>query len=137
MIVPSHFWLEFVNGLVGRHRWPANEVLEAIYDLDEAGFRPVPPIAATSCCRSTEHERFGLTAYDAAYLALTDSVDGELLTFDRALGDAAGNRAIHLGKRLSEPPAVYEHDVTWPKYKGASAYLAKLRAEALRPTTKG
>jgi len=35
--------------------------------------------------------------------------------------------------KLSETPAVYEHDVTWPNYKGASAFLAKLRAEAARP----
>ncbi len=27
-------------------------------------------------------------------------------------------------------PAVDEYEVTWPSYKGASAYLAKLRAEA-------
>ena len=33
--------------------------------------------------------------------------------------------------RLHDAPAVYEHDVTWPNYKEASAYLAKLRTEAL------
>jgi len=30
-------------------------------------------------------------------------------------------------------PGVYEHPVTWPNYKGASAYLAKLRVQAGRP----
>ena len=34
-------------------------------------------------------------------------------------------------------PAPYEHAVTWPNYKGASAFLAKLRAEAARPGSGG
>ena len=80
-------------------------------------------------------ERYGLSMYDAAYLALADSIDGEVLTFDQALKIAAGDRAITLGHQLSETQVVYERDVTWPNYKGASAYLAKLRAEALRPTS--
>jgi len=78
-------------------------------------------------------ERHGLTAYDAMYLVLAESIDANLATFDRQLAAAAGPRAITFDEShgLHEPPAVYERDVTWPSYKGASAYLAKLRAEAL------
>jgi len=78
-------------------------------------------------------ERLGLSAYDALYLATAESLRADLATFDRQLAIAAGSRAITFdeGHGLHETPAVYEHDVTWPSYKGASAYLAKLRAEAL------
>ena len=79
-------------------------------------------------------ERHSLTPYDAIYLGLAHAVDGSLMTLDIRLRAAAGERAISPDARgrLSETRASYEHDVTWPKYKGASAYLAKLRAEALR-----
>jgi hypothetical protein len=75
-----------------------------------------------------------LTAYDAAYLALARTEDADLLTLDDELALAAGDRAVPIGDdhRLHETPAVYEHQVTWPMYKEASAYLAKLRADALR-----
>ena len=68
---------------------------------------------------------------------LAETLVAPLATLDRALARAAGSRARFLGPgdpghRLSEPPAAYEHDVTWPNYKGASAYLSKLRAEAAR-----
>ncbi len=32
--------------------------------------------------------------------------------------------------RTAETSAPYEHEVTWPNYKEASAYLARLRADA-------
>lgn len=82
-------------------------------------------------------ERHRLTAYDASYLVLAGLLDADLATFDRSLAAAAGARAISLddGHRLHETPAVYEHDVTWPRYKEASAYLAKLRADALAGRT--
>jgi predicted nucleic acid-binding protein len=137
VMIPSHFWLEVVNSLVRRHRWPGTEVIGAIHDLDRSRLQTVQADRASLLLALDRAERFGLTAYDAAYLALTESVDGELLTFDEALRIAAGDRAVALGRQLSENPAAYEHDVTWPNYKGASAYLAKLRAEALRPTTTG
>ena len=84
---------------------------------------------------SMSSERHGLTSYDAAYLALA-IVDGWVARDIRcgSFGLAAGTRAFTIGPaRLSEAPAPYEHAVTWPNYKGASAFLAKLRAEAARP----
>lgn len=131
LLVPSHFWYEVVNALVRRYRWRSEAVLEAIHVLDDAELRTIEADRAGLLLALDRAERFGLSAYDAAYLALAESVDGELMTFDDALRRAAGERAITLGgARLSEAPAVYDHDVTWPDYKGASAYLAKLRADA-------
>jgi hypothetical protein len=79
-------------------------------------------------------ERHRLIAYDAAYLALALQLDAQLLTLDLRLAAAAGPRAIPIedGHYLAEQGRTYEHDVTWPDYRGASAFLAKLRADAAR-----
>jgi len=133
ILVPAHFWLEIVN-VIGR---PAPEsgkrVLAAIHRLDLFGLQTMEIDRPLLFQVIDRVERFGLSSYDAAYLALAESVDADLLTLDRQLAAAAGHRAITVdeGHGLHEAPAVYEHDVTWPSYKGASAYLAKLRAEAL------
>lgn len=132
LMVPSLFWLELANALLRRRGWKGSEVLRAVHDLDEFELETIEldrPAVVAAIHLSEQH---GLTSYDATYLALAESVEGDLLTFDAALRTAAGDRAISLGgHRLSEAPAAYEYEVTWPNYKEASAYLAKLRAEAL------
>lgn len=132
VVVPSHFWLEVANALIRRRGWKSEAIFEAVFELDSLGLETIETDRATLLYAVDLAERHGLTPYDAMYLALTDSIDGDLLTFDQALRDAAGERALgpDRGHRLSEPPTPYEHDVTWPDYKGASAYLAKLRIEA-------
>ena len=106
-------------------------MFEAIHLLDRLGLETVDLDRPTILSAVDLAERHDLTPYDAMYLALADSIDGALMTFDRALRAAAGVRAVGVdGHRLSEASAPYEHDVTWPNYKGASAYLATLRAEA-------
>lgn len=134
IVVPSHFWLETTNTLLARHRLPGADVLQAIHDLDGLGFETVEMDRTLLILAMDASERYRLTTYDAAYLALAISLDGSLLTLDRALRTAAGGRAIPTGPAgLSETPVAYEHEVTWPNYKGASAFLAKLRADAARP----
>lgn len=132
ILVPSHFWLEVVNPLVRRHRWVGHEVLNAIRELDELDLTTVEPDRTQVLLTLDLAERHGLTSFDAAYLALAYASAADLATLDVELARSAGDRAIVLDgrHRLSEVPAVYEHDVTWPDYKGASAYLAKLRVEA-------
>lgn len=132
VMVPSHFWLEVANALLGRHRWTSAAMFEAVHVLDRLDPQTVDLDRPTLLSVVDLVERHGLTTYDATYLALADAVDGDLLTLDRALRAAAGPRAITPDgrHRLSETPAVYEHNVTWPDYKGASAYLARLRVEA-------
>ena len=131
VVVPSHFWLEVSNTLLRRRRWTGAAVFEAIHLLDRLGLETVDLDRPTILSAVDLAERHGLTPYDAMYLALAHSIDGALMTFDRALRAAAGARAVGVdGHRLSEASAPYEHDVTWPNYKGASAYLATLRAKA-------
>jgi predicted nucleic acid-binding protein len=133
IVVPSHFWLEVANTLIRRRHWPGAQVLQAVHELDNLQPETVELHRGMLILTIDTSERYGLTTYDATYLALAISVEGTLLTLDAELHAAAGHRAHPSGPiRLSETPAVYEHDVTWPNYKGASAFLAKLRAEAAR-----
>ena len=133
MVVPAHFWLEVANALIRRRHWSGETVLQAIHDLDRLRLETIELDRALLVLVIDLSERHRLTPYDAAYLALADSLDGSLMTLDAVLRGAAGARALPVGlARLSESSAVYEQDVTWPNYKGASAFLAKLRAEAIR-----
>lgn len=138
LVVPRAFWWEVVNALAVGHRFSGVEVLEAVHELETLEIESRDLDRASLLLTISTVERFRLSAYDAMYLVLAESLDAPVATLDRALARAAGSRARYLGPgdpghRLSEPPAVYEHAVTWPNYKGASAYLAKLRAEAGRP----
>ena len=138
LIVPRQFWWEVVNALAIGHHYSGDQVLEGIHELETLGIETRDLDHGLLLLTIEAVERFRLTAYDAQYLVLAETLIAPLATLDRALARAAGSRARFLGPgdaghRLSEPPAVYEHDVTWPNYKGASAYLSKLRAEAGRP----
>ena len=138
LVVPAHFWLEVVNALVRRHRLTGDRVMEAIHALDELGMATIPVDRPLLLLALDRAERLGLTTYDAAYLAAAESMDGLLYTSDGALLAAAGSRGLDVAggtdRRLSERPARYgiERRPTWPDYSAASAYLAKLRAEATR-----
>jgi predicted nucleic acid-binding protein len=138
LVVPRAFWWEVANALAIGHGYTGDQVLEAIHELEILGIESRDPDRGQLLLAVSAIERFRLTAYDAQYLVLAETIVAPLATLDRALARAAGSRAQYLGPgdpghRLSETPAVYEHDVTWPNYKGASAYLAKLRAEAAHP----
>ena len=135
IVVPSNFWLEVTNSLLVRRGLPGSEVLQAVHDLDLLRLDTIELDRAGLLLTIDLSERHGLTSYEATYLALAISLDGSLATFDARLRTAAGARALHVGSgSLAEVPTAYEHTVTWPDYKGASAYLSKLRSEALRPS---
>jgi predicted nucleic acid-binding protein len=134
LIAPANIWLEIVDSLIRRHRLPSKQVLAAIQRIDSFGVVTVDIDRSLVVLTLDLAERYGLTAYDSPYLALARTEDADLLTLDDDLAIAAGDRAVPIGDdhRLHETPAPYEHEVTWPMYKEASAYLAKLRADALR-----
>lgn len=130
-IVPAHFWLEVSNALLIGQRWTGADVLAAMHSVDRLELKTIEIDRVLLLSTLDLAERHGLTTYDAAYLAVAESTDGSLMTLDKALRTAAGASAVGIeGHRLSEAPVPYEHEVTWPRYKGASAFLAKLRAEA-------
>lgn len=138
--VPTHFWLETSNALMRRHGLVGAELMEAIHRLDELGLTTVVVDRPLLLLALDRAERRALTAYDATYLALAELLDAMLFTSDRELLSAAGDRGLSPGSarehRLSEKPAPSgsERQPTWPDYSGASAYLAKLRAEATQAT---
>jgi predicted nucleic acid-binding protein len=134
LLAPEAFWLEIVNVLVRRHRLPPSEVVEALREMDDLDIGGVPidrPLLLVTIDLQT---RFGLSAYDAAYLAVAESENARLLTLDRQLSRAAGPRAIRLpglgNGHLSEEPATYGEPVEWARF---GAYLGKLRAEIRGP----
>jgi predicted nucleic acid-binding protein len=137
IVVPAHFWLEVSNALMTRHRVRSVAVFEALHALDDVVTETAEVARPTLLLAIDRAERFGLTVYDAIYLALAEILDGRLATMDRALGLAAGGRLLipdGRSHRLSETSAPYGAParVTWPNYGGVAAYLGSLRAELRR-----
>jgi hypothetical protein len=79
--------------------------------------------------------RHGLTAYDAAYLALADAASARLLTADATLATAAGPRGILVDedRGVRERPPSYKPAgaPAWAAWPGAAAYLRELRTRTL------
>lgn len=128
--VPSIFWLEVLNVLARRHGYSGAAMLEAVHELEAVGLQTIDLDRPTLVSVIDLVERHGLTAYDAAYLALAHALDADLLTADRRLAAAAGARAVFVGTGpgVREERAAYEpRQPTWPSWPDAGAYLAQLR----------
>ncbi len=128
LIVPPLFWLEVLNVLGRRYRLGPDVLMEAVAELEAAGIETVELDRPMLMLALDAVARHGLTAYDAAYLALAEAADAELLTADAVLAAAAGSRAHLVGPgRIGEAPAPYVAG-GWADWPGAAAYLAALRA---------
>jgi predicted nucleic acid-binding protein len=132
-LVPDCFWLEVVNVLIRRYRATPEKTIEAVRGIDDLSVESVRVDRPLLLVAIDLQARFGLSAYDASYLALAETEDARLLTLDRQLALAAGPRAIRIPglgqERLSEQPAPYGELVDWARF---GPYLAQLRAEARR-----
>lgn len=132
-LVPPFFWLEVVNVLARRYRYPSAALMQALADLDELRLETVEQGRPELLLVVDLVERHRLTAYDATYLALAQTADARLLTADRRLAEAAGRRAILLGggDAIAEEPVEYAAPswVTWPS---AAAYLEAARQRVYR-----
>ena len=80
LLVPSVFWLEVMNVLGRRYRADAPELLEALVELEAVGLETVELDRPMLLLALDAVVRHGLTAYDAAYLAVADAADARLLT---------------------------------------------------------
>jgi predicted nucleic acid-binding protein len=127
ILVPAFFWLEIVNVLIRRYRQPPGLVLQSIVDLQTLGLESVTLDRPHLLLTIDAMERGGLSAYDAAYLALAESASAELLTFDRRLAAAAGNRALLIGGSHAVEEAPEPYGPSWAAWPGAAAYLKSLR----------
>ncbi len=105
--------------------------MAAIRDLDELGIETVTtdrPLVLAALDLAVTH---GLSAYDAAHLALAEAADALLLTLDARLARAAGARAaIHRRPTAREAPARYGTDQPLPDWARHGRYLAELRRAA-------
>lgn len=139
LYVPAHFWLEISNALVRGHGMSGSGVLEAVHRLDELGLQTVDLGRPLLLLALDLAERHRLSMYDAAYLAIAESLGALLFSADVELVAAAGSRGVlprsGSDHRLSERAAAYgtERQRTWPDYSGVSSYLSKLRAESAKP----
>lgn len=131
LMVPPLFWLEIVNVLARRDGYSGAAIVEAIHELEETGIRTIEADRSGVLAVIDLVERHGLTAYDAAYLALAHAADADLATADRGLALAAGDRALYIGPErgiAGERAAYRPREATWPAWPEAGAYLARLRA---------
>jgi predicted nucleic acid-binding protein len=132
VLVPSLFWYEVINPLARRHGYRGEDLLAAIDRIDDLSPTTIEPDRTMLLLTIDHVERYGLTAYDAHYLAIATAYGAQLATLDQALATAAYDPiTFDEGHRLREHQVPYEYEVTWPRYQEAGAYLAKLRAEAL------
>ena len=138
IVVPAHFWLEVANVLRTRHKESGHAIVEAIHKIDTFGPMTIDLDRSQLLLVIDAMERHGLSGYDATYLVLARTLDAMLLTQDKRLNGAAGSLAIPLpgDHRLGEDRAPYLTDrearPTWPDYSELSAFLSKLRADAIR-----
>lgn len=130
LLVPAIFWLEVVNVLAHRYRYPPPAIVEAVYELERLGLATSEVGRPGVLAVIDAVARTGITAYDAAYLVLAEATDGRLLTADAALAAAAGMRAELIGADggIAERPRLYAGEPTWASWTGAAAYLRELRA---------
>jgi len=131
LVVPEVFWVEVTNTLVRRYGQPMDGVLDAIALLDGLGLRTVHASRAGLLSTAAVMIEHGLSAYDATYLALAESLGASLLTLDRHLVSAAGSRAVNLDPDdLREPRAAYRLE-PWIDWDDAAKYLKAVRRVTL------
>jgi predicted nucleic acid-binding protein len=80
-----------LRGLVIGGKLPADVAQEALSDFQRLRLRRYP--ARGLLLDRMWQLRHNLTAYDAAYVALAEALDADLLTADRKLQDAPGHEA--------------------------------------------
>ena len=78
-----------------RQGWPAASIELALGDFDKQAIE-LHRIEIPAQCELAQ--RFGLSAYDAAYLRLAQRLRAPLATFDRALAEAAHRVLGELGE---------------------------------------
>jgi predicted nucleic acid-binding protein len=139
LVVPSHFWVEVSNSLVRRHSKSTGAAIAGLVLLDELGLLTIDLDRPTLLLALDQMATYGLSAYDAVYLALARATDAQLATLDRRLAEAAGVRGLLIGddepRRLSDGAAEYEarreRASPWAHTAAVGAHIADLRRQAL------
>lgn len=112
--VPTLFWLEVGNFVVRRVDMTDDQALEGTIRLEWLAFETVEMDRPLRLMALQQARTFRLSAYDAMYLSLAQTVDAQLATLDTRLGAAAqamGRRyGADSGPAIREAPAVYGSD---------------------------
>lgn len=103
LAVPGTFRLEWLNAL--RYRSiPIPDILSASHELHMGALEWHEIDEALSFEAVSLAAAHGLTVYDAAYFALAERLDAGLVTEDRALAAAAGDRLMRVVDIPADPP---------------------------------
>jgi predicted nucleic acid-binding protein len=94
LVGPSHLRAEIANALLRGVRLDPLDVLARLQQLFLAGVDIIDRGFIGLVDDVELAARYGLTVYDASYLALAIDLDGELATNDRALARAAESEGV-------------------------------------------
>ena len=92
VFAPPLLGLEIVNVAGRRWRWDESALVELAAALDEIGFELIEP----ELVRVAHWTAHGLTAYDAAYVAIAEAAKTRLVTDDDLIVTVAGETAMAL-----------------------------------------
>jgi predicted nucleic acid-binding protein len=92
VFAPSLLRLEILNVAGRRWHWGEGMLTELAIALDELGFELIEP----ELVRVAHWTAEGLTAYDAAYLAVAEAAETRLVTDDDLIVSVAGEAATAL-----------------------------------------
>lgn len=96
VLAPPLLWLELLNVAARRWRWAQTQLEQLAAALAELGFELLEP----ELSRVARWAARGLTAYDAAYLAVAEQAGAQLITGDEEIVRGAPKLATALG----DPP---------------------------------
>ena len=80
-LAPALLWLELLNVAARRWGWPQSQLEQLAVTLEQLGFEVLEPELA----RVARWAANGLTAYDAAYVAVAEHAGAQLITDDEQI----------------------------------------------------
>jgi predicted nucleic acid-binding protein len=95
VIAPPLLWLEIINVAARRWGWDSSQLEALAASLSELGFELVEPEPETIARWAGR----GLTAYDAAYVAVAEETGAPVITDDAQICRLATGLAESLGER--------------------------------------
>ena len=93
VVAPQLLWLELLNVAARRWGWPQAQLEQLAVTLEQLGFEVLEP-ELLSVARWAAN---GLTAYDAAYVAVAEQAGAQLITDDEQIVATAPTVATALG----------------------------------------
>jgi len=92
VLAPPLLWLEVLNVAARRWRWTEDRLEQLATSLPELGFE----LCETELSGVARWAAQGLTAYDAAYVAVAEDAGVELITDDAEIVEVAPGLAVAL-----------------------------------------